>query len=284
MFLNFAQGGPLEGVFTHTKHAVAGALKTCYRSLLNIETVWFDAEIPPSRADILHLRQRSSLPHGVRGQVFHTLVVNLAHDEDALWTALQKTVQYEVRRAERDGVRVFFEQQCDKATLGDFKNAYGSLSRRKSLSPLNQQQLHLLLAQDRLALSSSRSANGEVCSWHVYVLGNTRARLLHSVSHLPDQDNTAQRAFIGRANRLHHWKDIVHFRSTGYELYDFGGWYSGQKDQAKLRINAFKQGFGGTIEASYNAEIACSFRGRAALLLATWLQRGRNLSAAAPQT
>ncbi len=47
---------------------------------------------------------------------------------------------------------------------------------------------------------------------------------------------------IGRGNRMLHWKDILAFKAEGKNVYDFGGWYAGQEDEALLRINQFKEG------------------------------------------
>jgi hypothetical protein len=238
---------------------------TRLRGLIRIEEVWFDGALPSGPADMVRFRQRPVLPEGCEGETFHTLIVDLSQGEDALWDGITKDVRYEIRRAERDGVAVVFDQHADAAAMAGFARAYDGLSRRKSLGSLDTGYLRSLAARNMLSLSRARATDGRSCSWHAYVVDRQRVRLLHSVSEQGDGDSPAERAFIGRANRLHHWRDMLHFRDAGFTVYDLGGWYAGSDDLPKLRINTFKEGFGGSREVSYNALWPVSARGRAAL-------------------
>jgi hypothetical protein len=235
------------------------------RGLITIEEVWFDGPLPAGPADMVRFRQRPLLPDGCTGETFHTLTIDLRRSEEALWDGVQKDVRYEIRRAERDGVGVEFDQQADAAALAALDEAYGGLSRRKSLGALDKGYLRSLAARNMLSISRARATDGASCSWHVYVVDGRRLRLLHSVSEQRDSHSPAERAFIGRANRFHHWRDMMHFRALGYSVYDLGGWYAGSDDEPKLRINRFKEGFGGTLEVSFNALWGLSVKGRAAL-------------------
>ena len=46
----------------------------------------------------------------------------------------------------------------------------------------------------------------------------------------------------------------MHYRNRGVAEYDFGGWYNGTTDQARLGINKFKEAFGGTTVCEYEGE------------------------------
>jgi hypothetical protein len=116
--------------------------------------------------------------------------------------------------------------------------------------------------------------DGEVLIWHAHLRGPDRARLLHSASIFREMDKDTAN-LIGRANRLHHWADMQRFRGEGLGTYDFGGWYAGSEDAAKLRINDFKRGFGGAIVPQYNADCASTWKGAAALHLRTILRNLR---------
>jgi hypothetical protein len=252
--------------------AGAGFLRSLQRSavsrlrgLIRIEEVWFDGPLPAGTADMVRFRQRPRLPEGCTGETFHTLIIDLRQSEDALWDGVQKDVRYEIRRAERDGVVVELDQQANPAALAALEEAYEGLSRRKSLGTLDKGYLRSLAARNMLSISRARAADGASCSWHVYVVDGQRLRLLHSVSEQRDGHSPAERASIGRANRLHHWQDMMHFRARGFSIYDLGGWYAGSDDEPKLRINRFKEGFGGTHEVSFNALWGLSVKGRAAL-------------------
>ena len=76
-------------------------------------------------------------------------------------------------------------------------------------------------------------------------------------------------AYIGRANRLHHWLDVLRFRDEGFAIYDFGGWYAGRENEELLRINCFKESFGGKVVFHYKCDQGLSWKGS----LALWLRR-----------
>ena len=58
-------------------------------------------------------------------------------------------------------------------------------------------------------------------------------------------------------------------KEAGVVTYDLGGWYSGHNDQEKLRINVFKEGFGGTPTVEFGWVVGISLIGR----LVAWLVR-----------
>lgn len=61
------------------------------------------------------------------------------------------------------------------------------------------------------------------------------------------------------------WRD---FHSLCLDLSrdeDFGGWYAGREDTDKLRVNRFKESFGGEAVYEYNADRANTWKGAAAL-------------------
>jgi len=58
-------------------------------------------------------------------------------------------------------------------------------------------------------------------------------------------------------------------KEAGVVTYDLGGWYSGHNDPEKLRINAFKEGFGGTPTVEFGWVAGISLIGR----LVAWLVR-----------
>jgi hypothetical protein len=60
---------------------------------------------------------------------------------------------------------------------------------------------------------------------------------------------------------------MLRFRDEGLTIYDFGGWYPGKEDIELLRINRFKEGFGGRLACEYNGDLALTWRGDMALRL-----------------
>ena len=122
-------------------------------------------------------------------------------------------------------------------------------------------------ARARVRLDPPDSADG-------HFLEQDRARLTHSASMFRLEADSAERNRIGRVNRLLHWDDMVRFRDAGVKTYDMGGWYTGRRNQAQLRINTFKEEFGGRVVHEWDIFRPGSVRG--------WLYlRGRDLLTAA---
>ena len=94
-----------------------------------------------------------------------------------------------------------------------------------------------------------------------------RARLIYSASIRRQTTETPLKALIGRANCFHTWHDILRFQRQGIETYDFGGWYGGTENAEKLRINRFKESFGGKVVPEFNYEVGVTIAGRLALAL-----------------
>jgi hypothetical protein len=51
------------------------------------------------------------------------------------------------------------------------------------------------------------------------------------------------------------------YKEAGVAIFDQGGWYEGTTDQERLRINNFKERFGGTIIRNFDCHRAITLRG-----------------------
>lgn len=238
------------------------------KKTVRVRFVWFDAPLELPKTDILRLRQMASLPTGAKGRLFTTLVHDLTLSEQDLWQTIDRDTQYEIRRAEREGVAVRFMFVPSSACIDRFIGVHdSSQSRERWLPPVNRQLLSDLAAEQSLAISHSHRDGDSAFSSHAYVVKAGRARLLYSVSHFHNATSKQDRQFAGRANRYHCWQDVKAFREQGLLIFDWGGWYEGQQDSRRAGINSFKQGFGGTRERRFDADLAISFRGRVVLCL-----------------
>ncbi len=237
-----------------------------HRRLHSVAEIFFAAEAPSVNADVLEFIQAPEPVPGAQCSEFHTIVLDLHQDQDVLWHGMARTVRYQSRRAaERDCVMYFSPQQLDGAALRRFLAFYERFTRRKGLPGLDPARLAIQADAGALELSMVTHPDGHDLVWHAYFRGDQRVRLLHSASLLPGTDDRALRSLLGRANRYHHWQDILYFQSQGLSTYDFGGWYHGSLDREKLGINAFKEGFGGTRARAFNCTLANSRKGVAVL-------------------
>ncbi len=245
--------------------AVAGTERepACYKKRgLRMAEQWLDEPLlHPTGCDVLLLHQYSRAPKGAFSSPFTTLVVDLTQSEEALLQGLNRDTKYKVRRAEtKDEVVCVLEPVVTDEVCLRLKAFYDQFAAAKGVAQIPVDEL---LARGRAgALRISRAEyRGETVVWHAHAGTNERATLLYSASHFRQLDDNDTKAAVGRANRLLHWKDMLAFRAEGLKVYDFGGWYAGNEDQALLSINQFKEGFGGVRADQVNGAIALSWRG-----------------------
>jgi hypothetical protein len=145
-----------------------------------------------------------------------------------------------------------FEQFCNdgKAFLA-----------QKAQPQINQSWLKLLAEANLLELTYIVDSAEQPLVWHAYHRGSERVTLLYSISFFRTHSDKAEQAMIGRANRLLHWSDMIYFKVAGVRTYDFGGWYEGSTDTERLRINKFKEQFGGEVVKNYICEQALTVKG-----------------------
>ena len=185
---------------------------------------------------------------------------------------MKRGTRYEIRRAaardnlvydycDGNDVRVFAEfcEYCDKFLVN------------KRQPKLDRRWLALLAQASLLELTRIADSAGQTLVWHCYHRSPQRATLLYSASHFRNGNGTEYRNKVGRANRYHHWQDMLRFKSAGISTYDLGGWYDGNQDEERLRINKFKEQFGGEIVRNYICEQAPTLKGVLFLRVRRWL-------------
>jgi hypothetical protein len=229
---------------------------------LRMAELWLDAPIErPPGCDLLMLRQYSQLPPHAVGWPFTTLTISLQGSEEQLLEGLNRDTKYKVRRAaSKDQVECLYETEGSAALCAEFLAFYNDFAQAKGLPGLPAAEL-LARAQGGALCISRAVREGVTLVWHVHAVTPHKATLLHSASQFRQLDDNEARAVVGRANRLLHWRDMLTFKEQGMSVYDFGGWYAGEQNEDLLRINQFKEGFGGVRTEQFNAGIALSWRG-----------------------
>jgi len=227
--------------------------------------IYFGEEtVSTADVDVLrHFHRMAPLP-GVPCAPMQTILIELAPDPETLLAAVSKDTRYEIRRATDKDNLDYEAVEATSGAVNEFAAYYARFAALKGLPPLSADYLHALARARALDLSVVRR-EGEILVWHAYYRGRERVRLLHSVSLYRTTEDSARRNLVGRANRYHHWQDMCRFRADAIALYDFGGWYEGAKDQEKVRINAFKEEFGGTIVPTYSCQHAVTVKGQLVL-------------------
>ena len=234
------------------------------KARLRVAEFFFDERETPAEADIVRYQFRTQPIAGCRSHDFHSLCLDLSRGADALFAAMRKETRYEIRRASREGLAHEFAPRPDADWMAAFYDFYDCFADSRRLLRVNRTRVEALAGQGMFSLSRISAGDGRVLVWHAYLRSGGRACLMHSASFFRAGDN-GEAALVSRANRFHHWADIERFRSEGLAIYDFGGWYAGHEDAGKLRVNRFKESFGGEAVHEYSADRANTWRGAAAL-------------------
>ena len=237
---------------------------TYQKAHLRVAEFFFDELESRTRADIVRYQFRPAPVQGCESSDFHTLCVDLACAADTILSRMHRETRYEIRRASRDSFACKYFSRPTSAQVEEFFDFYDQFADIKYVPRVNRTRFLAFRQHDVLDLSRVRGADGRVLVWHAYLRMGNCARLIHSASHFRVADKS-EATMIGRANRYLHWRDILQCKETGLGVYDFGGWYAGQKDVEKLNINHFKESFGGEPVHQYNADRANSLMGAAAL-------------------
>ena len=203
-----------------------------------------------------------SVEHGSRER--HTLVIDLAGDEDRLLEQMSKDTRRKIRRAmQKDPLQVAGTVQPSSAAIDEFSDFYDRFASAQSVSPAFRPRLHALASRGNLVLTTATDEDGAVLVQHAYVAARGRSYMLYSASALAESADSSARNLIGRANRYLHWHDIRLFRDRGYDLDDFGGLDVTGRSEKTGRIAHFKRGFGGEVRPVYSSTSARSLLGAA---------------------
>ena len=236
---------------------------------LRVAELWFRIG-QPTACDLVRYFQIAGSPRGVRAVPFTTLCIDIARPTEQIFSSFSSHTRRKVRRSEtRDHLAYEFVPHPDRRLIAEFIMSYREFCRQKGLPISGLRRIDALLKQWKLALSVARTVDGKTLVWHSYLISGNRARLLQSVSLFRNYAGSGDRNMMGRANRWLHWRDMCALREVGVATYDLGGWYGGHNDQEKLRINAFKEGFGGTPTVEFGWVVGISVTGR----LVAWLLR-----------
>jgi hypothetical protein len=239
-----------------------------YRNkLIRILECWNEEEPDSQDADLIRRFQQPRPINGMFCRDFYTILIDLHQNESVLLGRIKKDTRYEIRRAAREGFVYELHSGKDPVVFGEFCDFYDEFAAHTGQPIIRRAWLRLLAMSDSLHFSRIAEAGGPTLIWHCYHRTLSRVTLLHSASIFPPGATSAWRTRIGRANRLQHWQDLLHFRDKHLSLYDLGGWYEGKTDQKRLQINRFKEEFGGEIVRNYICEHATTWKGAAFLRL-----------------
>ncbi len=235
------------------------------RSGIRLVDYYFGEPTSPVQVDIVryHLWEYPVL--GCDCYEFYTIVLDLTQSEGSLFGAIKQGTRYEIRRAQSSDHLTYRCWENPKPDIvQSFCDFYNGFAAEKDLPKAPRTRLQHLSRSAGLAISSVSNAH-ETLVWHAYLKTPARVRLDHSASPFRSTEDVARRQLIGRANRFHHWQDILLFRGLSIATMDLGGWYAGTEHKKLLQINKFKEEFGGHVIRGFNCTTGVTWRGKLAL-------------------
>jgi hypothetical protein len=233
------------------------------KNLLRIAEYWAGEEPKLAGVDLVRCFQQSQPLAGMDCRAFYTILLDLNRDLEQLLSAMNRDTRYEIRRAAgRDQLTYDLRSGQDERAFRQFCEYYDEFAAGKAQPKINRAWLSLLAAAGDLIMSQVSDSTGETLVWHAYHRSNHRATLFYSASLFRKSDSSNVRNKIGRANRYQHWQDVQRFKAEGISVYDLGGWYHGDSDTERLRINRFKEEFGGKIVKNYICERALTVKAK----------------------
>lgn len=221
------------------------------RLIFSVRDVWLRADTEHRDADLVYY-MNVDRPIGDESEEYWTILNDLTPDEDTLLSGFERSTRYQVRLAERkDALRYEFFTSPDAATLEAFFRDYDEMASLKRIRPVERERVLAFHRHGLLTLARVSDSSGATLVWHAYRCNRERVVLIFTVSMWFRSTDTEARNRIGRANRFCHWQDMLRFKRGGVRWYDLGGWYHRADDEEKLRINRFKEGFGGQVLKNY---------------------------------
>lgn len=212
--------------------------------LFKYKRIWFPLNVPKvGTFEFVSLRQcKKEIEENIDTKQwikvnFVTLHNNLLLDENVLFSKIVKNTKYEINRAKKEGVEI------ERANLGEFLPFFNDFAPTKNLKKLNTNNLKSY--KDALIITKA-FRNNVVFAMHAYVVDKEegRARLLYSAT-VNRNTSSVDLNFVGRANRLLHWKDMLMFKDLGFSIYDWGGIVGNPEAQKTAGIDSFKMAYGG---------------------------------------
>lgn len=236
---------------------------------------FLDEPLKETKADIVRINQWSTPLEGFDCTPFHTRVVYLNEPLDRLLKQLHSDSRRLVQRAKEDDRMIYRPfSGNDRAALDMICSLHSQFAAQKNLETPDHSHTYRLAEAGRMAMSIIEDRDGNVLTWRTYYRDANRVvRGIYSGSLYRSLTTPQERQFIGRANRFNVWQDIARFHEEGVAIFDMGGWYVGEEDEEKIRINRFKKEFGGTVLQQYHGVRAQTWKGKAALMLADFRNR-----------
>ena len=170
----------------------------------------------------------------------HTVMINLSPSEEELLGNMRRQTRYEVRRAEKLGIKV--SNDNSEAIFREFHQVQLDTAKRQGFVPPS---LEVLMAEkeafkNNATIYVAESAEGEKIAYGLIIKNGREADYYEAAS------TPLNRKMPGAYALL--WQAMRDLKMEGYERFNLGGIApSGQPNHRYAGVTTFKTGFGGEI-------------------------------------
>ena len=242
---------------------------------IHFYVAWFAKE-PVKKPGIVTYHE-AQFNNNSKSVPFDTLLTDLTETEEEIKQHFSKSCKYKINRAMRENIAytILKNEEITDGQIKDFCVFFKKFWESKDVSFGEVEKLEAELKNYRKknALSIAYASMGEEKAvYHVHIMDDACARLLHSASlyRLQNDDDGNTKNLIGMANRCLHFEEIKYFKSIGLSESDWGG--AGTAEDV-ASITEFKKSFGGTPMQYYDFEEVNGIKAKMFKLLAKILKR-----------
>lgn len=181
-----------------------------------------------------------------------TSVINLNQDLEKIWQSMDnKSARYRIKRAERDGIKVFINEDYD-----EFFKLYRSFMKKRRLKSIFD-----IFGVGKISLETLKKYGtlftakheGDILAGTIYLEDDSNIKSWIGVSNRYNIEPKKAMMTSG-ADRLIDWEAIKYAKEKGIKNFDLGGLWPEQeakKDEQKKGINNYKLGMGGEVNTCY---------------------------------
>jgi lipid II:glycine glycyltransferase (peptidoglycan interpeptide bridge formation enzyme) len=214
---------------------------------IGVSEVWFAEKITPvdrfKLSGYMHMQQAKT-GIGVIAQHSCTVENSLLPDAESIFAGYSKTVQVEVKQAQKKNIACRLT-----SNLAQFVDFYNDFAADRNIDLTSERRLKEMEPYLQISMAFE---NDILLAAHSYLADKDAGivRLMQSAS--ARLNPAVDKQLTGRANKLLHYFDMLHFKKEGYHTYDFGGYAMDTADKGLQGINKFKLSFGGEIKTCKN--------------------------------
>ena len=173
---------------------------------------------------------------------FYTVCIDLTPSLDDMQAKMHSRGARYIRAAAKMGERLEIEKNSPRAER-DFIDVYNSFAELKKHSgPLSRATLDSMrTVSDTFVIY----CDGKAIAGHLLLLDPSGKRVRQMFGASIRLEGNERGTFVSSIHRYLNWHEIQHYKSEGFELFDFGGFQS--PADAEHPLNKFKLSFGAVI-------------------------------------